>query len=143
MIARASGNWLDASGMVGADRLPRVNGRGLAAADFDNDGHVDLAVGSVGGKLMLLRSTGGSGHWLAVALKPAVPGAVVHAYTSQGEFARQVNAGSSYLSSDDPRIHLGLGKAKKVLDLVVTLPDGKTIRRRNVPADQILVVPTS
>ena len=25
-------------------RLPRVNGRGLAAADFDNDGHVDLAV---------------------------------------------------------------------------------------------------
>ena len=51
----------------------------LAAADFDNDGHVDVAVNSVGGKLVLLRSTGGSGHWLEVKLPRFAPGAVVTA----------------------------------------------------------------
>ena len=47
--------------------LPRVNGRGLAAADFDNDGHMDIAVNSIGGQLILLQNTGASGHWLEVA----------------------------------------------------------------------------
>ena len=37
------------------------NGRGLAAADYDNDGDVDLAVGSIGGRLQLLRNDGADG----------------------------------------------------------------------------------
>ena len=40
-----------------APRL-RVNGRGLAAADVDNDGRVEIAVNSIGGKLLLLKPTG-------------------------------------------------------------------------------------
>src|SRR5581483_3543449 len=81
VIASASGNWLDAGGLVGAAATPAVNGRGLAAADFDNDGRVDVAVNSVGGPLLLLRSTGGSGHWLEVELRPFVPGAIVTVFT--------------------------------------------------------------
>ena len=68
MLEHVQSGFVDATKLVGADALPRVNGRGLAAADFDNDGHMDLAVNTVGGKLMLLRSTGGSGHWLEVRL---------------------------------------------------------------------------
>ena len=41
-----------------ARRAPLVNGRGLAAADYDNDGRVDVAVNSIGGKLILLHNTG-------------------------------------------------------------------------------------
>ena len=37
---------------------PLVNGRGIAAADYDNDGRVDIAVNSIGGKLILLHNTG-------------------------------------------------------------------------------------
>ncbi len=37
-----------------------LNGRGLAAADVDNDGRMDVAINSIGGKLVLLRSTGPS-----------------------------------------------------------------------------------
>ena len=51
------GEFASATAAVGLDDAPRVNGRGLAAADFDNDGHVDIAVNSVGGKLVLLRNT--------------------------------------------------------------------------------------
>jgi Na+-translocating ferredoxin:NAD+ oxidoreductase RnfD subunit len=142
VMANASGNWLDAGGILGTSRLPLVNGRGVAAADFDNDGHVDLAVSSIGGKLMLLRSTGASGHWLEVNLKPYVPGAIVTVYTPKNLFAQEARAGSSYLSSEDPRLHFGLGDARRIAELDVQLPGGKVIRLHNVQTDRILTVRT-
>jgi len=51
-----------------------------------------------------------------------------------------VQAGSSYLSSEDPRIHFGIGSAKAVAELTVRYPDGSVQRRANVRADRILSV---
>jgi Na+-transporting NADH:ubiquinone oxidoreductase subunit NqrB len=125
VLQNVPGGFVDASGLVGVDRLPLVNGRGIAAADFDNDGHVDLAVNSVGGKLMLLRATGGTGHWLEVQLPHFAPGALVTVTLPGGrKLVQEVHAGSSYLSSEDPRVHFGLGNATKVLTVKVRYPDG-------------------
>ena len=44
-----------------------LNARGLAAADFDNDGDVDVAVNTVGSPLVLLENQGVDGNWLEVA----------------------------------------------------------------------------
>ena len=117
------------------------NGRGLAAADFDNDGDLDLAVGSIGGSVQLLRNDGGSqaGHWLEVSLRRFVPGTVVTAVLPDGRRLVQVaRAGSSYLSSEDPRLHFGLGKETRVDELVVRSPGGKVTRLRNVAPDRIV-----
>ena len=43
-----------------------------------------------------------------------------------------MQAGSSYLSSEDPRIHFGLGDATTVSELLVRFPDGRETRRTNV-----------
>src|SRR3954466_2871561 len=59
VLARQGGAWVD-TGML---RGLRANGRGLAAADYDNDGRVDLALNTIGGKLMLLRNTSPAAHW--------------------------------------------------------------------------------
>jgi Na+-transporting NADH:ubiquinone oxidoreductase subunit NqrB len=142
VIASASGNWLDATSLLGAGSLPAVNGRGLAAADVDNDGRLEIAVNSVGGRLMLLRPSGPSGHWLEVNLKPFVAGAIVTANLRQNQLIEQTRAGSSYLSSEDPRVHFGLGKETKVIDLEVRLPGGRTIRLHNVKADRVVTVKT-
>ncbi|HET8785984.1 MAG TPA: CRTAC1 family protein, partial [Candidatus Limnocylindrales bacterium] len=132
--------FVNASSLVG--RLPRVNGRGVAAADFDNDGRVDLAVSSIGGKLILLRATGGAGHWLEVRLPRFAPGATVTAILPDGSrLVREVHAGSSYLSSEDPRVHFGLGRATSVHGLTVRYPDGRTTRLQNVPADRVVMAP--
>lgn len=120
----------------------RVNGRGVAAADFDNDGRVDVAVNTIGGPLLLLRNTGPAGHWLEVALARFAPGARVTATLPDGRrVVQEVQAGSSYLSSEDPRVHFGLGRETRVAALTVRYPDGATVRLRNVRADRIVRVP--
>src|SRR5262249_35174517 len=43
------GQFGDATGLLGLNRGPIVNGRGVAAADFDNNGTVDIAVNTIGG----------------------------------------------------------------------------------------------
>ena len=135
------GRFADASAAVGLKPGPLVNGRGVAAADYDNDGRVDVAVNSIGGKLILLHNTGASGHWLEVSLKRFAPGAIVTAVLPDGTaLVRQIQAGSSYLSSEDPRAHFGLGKATKLKALIVRRPNGKVTRQDNVAADQIVTV---
>ena len=135
------GTFGNADGLLGLRGGPLVNGRGLAAADFNNDGNVDIAVNSIGGPLVLLENTNTSGHWLEVALDGFQPDALVTAVLPNGRrLVREVHAGSSYLSSEDPRVHFGLGEATKVAQLVVRYPDGHVTRIGDVAANQILHV---
>jgi Na+-translocating ferredoxin:NAD+ oxidoreductase RnfD subunit len=119
----------------------RVNGRGLAAADVDNDGRMDVAVNSIGGKLLLLAPTGRIGHWLDVRLSRFSPGAVVTATLADGRtLSQEVRAGSSYLSSEDSRVHFGLGSASTVPRLSVRYPGGGESVLDSVRADRIVTV---
>jgi hypothetical protein len=120
---------------------PSLNARGLATADYDNDGDPDIAVSGIGGRLVLLRNEGRkSGHWLEVSLATFAPGAMVTAVLPDGRrLVRQAMAGSSYLSSEDPRLHFGLGDATRVKELRVRFPDGSVVRRRSVAVDRIVV----
>jgi hypothetical protein len=142
-VLEAGTRVTDASAAVLPRGGVRVNGRGLAAADFDNDGDVDFAVGSIAGRLALLRNTGTKGHWLEVRLREFSPGARVTAVLPDGRrLVREVQAGSSYLSSEDPRVHFGLAGATKVVSLEVRRPGGgATTRLADVAADQILTIP--
>ena len=135
------GEFAAATDTVGLDAAPLVNGRGLAAADFDNDGNVDLAVNTIGGKLMLLRNTGANGNWLEVKLGRFAPGALVTAVLPDGRrLVQEIHAGSSYLSSEDPRAHFGLGRTAKLGELIARYPGGHETRLTGVGANQVLAV---
>jgi len=133
------GEFADATRVVGLASAPRVIGRGLAAADYDNDGSMDIAVGSVGGKLMLLRNTGAKGNWLIVKPARFAPGTVVTAVLSNGRrLVQELKAGGSYLSSEDPRAHFGLGREKTVSEVIIRAPGGRERRLTDVKANQVL-----
>jgi hypothetical protein len=135
-----AGRFEDARG-AGLEALGRLVARGSAAADYDNDGDVDFAVLPLGRPLALLENTGARGNWLAVALEGSPPGAEVTAELADGrELRRELHAGSSYLSSEDPRLHFGLGDTTGVRELRVRWPDGEETRLRDVEPNQILEV---
>jgi hypothetical protein len=115
--------------------------RGSAVADYDNDGDLDVAVTTVGGALKLLQNQATTGNWLEVDLGGVVPGAVVSVTLPDGRtLTREVHAGSSYLSSEDPRAHVGLGDAGEARKVTVTWPGGDETRVDGVAANQRLVV---
>jgi hypothetical protein len=53
---------------------------------------------------------------------------------------RDVKAGSSYLSQNDTRVHIGLDRTQAVERLDVRWPTGATETFRNVAANQILTI---
>jgi Na+-translocating ferredoxin:NAD+ oxidoreductase RnfD subunit len=131
----------DATRLLDLENGPLLNGRGLAAADFNNSGNESIAINSIGGPLVLLENTNTAGHWLEVSLPGFHPGAVATAVLPDGRtLVREVQAGSSYLSSEDPRPFFGLGDATVVSSLTVRFPDGTVKRLENVPADRIVSV---
>jgi hypothetical protein len=142
VLGTVHGEIADVSGGVGLGDGPLVNGRGLAAADYDNDGDLDLAVASIAGELVLLRNSGAEGHWLQVQLGYFSPGAKVTAILPDGRrLVREVQAGGSYLSSEDPRLHFGLGTATRVRRLVVHYSGGGVTRLRDVAVDRLVTIP--
>jgi hypothetical protein len=144
LTAQGSSARFEDVGRAAVGRVGPRLARGSAAADFDNDGDLDVAVGTVGGPLVLLENTAASGNWLEVELAGFFPGAVITASLSGGQtLTRELRAGSSYLSSEDPRAHFGLGDAAAVRKLVITWPDGERTAIHDVEANRIVVVEPS
>jgi ASPIC and UnbV/FG-GAP-like repeat len=126
---------------VGLAEVGPLNARGSAAADFDNDGDLDIAINSIGAPLVLLENTGTEGTWLEVSLGSFAPGAMVLVRLPEGtELTREIQAGSSYLSSVDPRTHFGLGDATVVDRVIVRWPDGLETTVSDVAAGQAITV---
>jgi hypothetical protein len=111
----------------------RYLGRGLAWADFDNDGRPDLAFSHNGGPVALLHNrTETANGWLGLELvgdgkksnRNAIGARVAIEYAGRRQ-VRFVNGGGSYLSANDRRVLAGLGSAGRADRVTVTWPSGR------------------
>ena len=114
-----------------------LNARGLAAADFDNDGDVDFAILCNRGPLILMRADGAErSNWLKVSLEGRKSnrqgiGALVRVSAGGKNYLQAYGSQGSYLSQHATPLHFGLGKATIVDRLEVSWPSG---RRQSISA---------
>ena len=108
-----------------------LNARGLAAADFDNDGDLDLAISCNRGSPILLRADGAeSGNWIKVSLEGKKSnrqgiGALVRVTAGGHTWLQTLGSQGSYLSQHATPLHFGLGTAKSVDRIEVHWPSGR------------------
>jgi len=120
--------------------------RGVAFADYDNDGRMDLVVVNIDDTLSLLHNTTTNAHhWLTVQLigtksNRSGVGARLRAKVGDNILVRDIQTAGSFASSNDPRAHFGLGPATKIAWLEITWPSGTVQMLENPSVDQILVV---
>jgi enediyne biosynthesis protein E4 len=117
--------------------------RGCAFGDFDNDGDVDILIVNVNEPPSLLRNDlKGNRNWLKVKLegvksnRSAIGARVLVRYGGKVQ-AQAVMSQSSFYSSNDPRLHFGLG-ASKTADIEVHWPNGLVEQFPGIKANQWL-----
>jgi hypothetical protein len=131
-VGDGKARFRDVSRQAGAYFRRKLIGRGLAWADYNNDGLPDLAYAHCGGPLVLLRNATATGnHWVRLELvgdgkksnRNAV-GARVEVEAGGTRQVRFIHGGGSYLSASDQRQLVGLGPAESVERVTVVWPSG-------------------
>jgi hypothetical protein len=137
-LNRGNGKFQDVAGINGGDfAAPRVS-RGLAFADFDLDGDIDLLLTTNNGPAYLFRNDLDSGNRAlrlrligAKSNRDAI-GAVVRISVNGQSQMRTVRGGSSYLSQSELPLTFGVGKSDKIDRITVEWPSGTNQEFKNI-----------
>jgi hypothetical protein len=132
--------FTDIAMALGADDIKDV--RGMAIADFDNDGALDIIMNSNPGDsgdsskarpALLRNNVGARRNWLAVELTGResnrdAAGAMVTVEAGGAKQLRLVSAGSGFASQNSERLYFGLNDKSNVDALTVRWPNGRVDR---------------
>jgi hypothetical protein len=142
---RGNGTFVELGDETGPGIAAHHVSRGCAFGDFDNDGDMDVIIMNMNEPPSLLRNDAPAGnHWIKIRLegthsnRSAIGSRVVVHYGGKVQ-AQEVMSQCSYLSSNDPRLHFGLG-AIQTVDIEVRWPDGKTETHTAVAANQLVTI---
>ncbi|MCP4419144.1 MAG: hypothetical protein GY805_21220 [Chloroflexi bacterium] len=136
------------SGSGAADVGPTM---GIATADFDNDGWVDLLIGNKDDGYSLLRNQTGAqsgNRWFSLELVGSGPinrdavGARVTVRTADGTLqTREVQNGGSLGAGNELRLHFGVETAVNITELTIIWPNGRIQQFQNIPTNQRVTFP--
>ena len=120
-----------------------VAGRGAAFGDLNNDGWIDVITTSLGERPQFFLNRGGILHWLTITLRGKRSNR--DGYGARVQVNGQVRfatASGSYLSSNDKRLHFGLGTASNC-DIEIRWPSGIHQKLQGIKADQFITIEES
>jgi hypothetical protein len=142
-----NGKFADITKDSGPGITTPASARGLAIADLWNDGRQEVIINAVSSLPMLLVNRApNANHWIGLALtgtksnRSAIGARVTVRGTATGKervWVDEVRSGSSYNSSNDLRLHFGLGSAPALREVEVSWPSGLTETFPAPPIDRI------
>ena len=140
-----NGKFRDLSTQSGPGISAVVSSRGSAMGDLDGDGSLEVVVSNMGMRPSLLKNTGARKHWLIVGLvgvtanRDAI-GARVIVHAGPRRLSGEVQSGSSYLSQNDARVHVGLSTSDRYDRIDVIWPGGAQEQFPAGKVDQIVTL---
>jgi len=138
--------FVNVSATAGPVFSSSLTGRGAAFGDLNNDGQIDVVIGSLDDVPVVLRNNGTKNHWLGLSLvgsKSNRSGIGARITVSDSTGRKQIfdaNTSGSYLSANDPRIIVGLGSAASVRKVEVSWPSGNVQTITEPQLDRYLVI---
>jgi hypothetical protein len=140
--ASARPQFVDVAPLVGL--TAGDNSRGVALADLDNDGRLDVVIANQHGPPSLFRNaptpSGATNAWIGVTLVGSGSGCARDALGSTVQVrtdrpqTREVQASNGFASQNDRRIHVGLGAhGADLVDVRVRWCGGETREYRLAP----------
>lgn len=138
------GSFTEVAAQAGVDS--DKDGRGIALADFEGDGDLDMLVTNCGQAPELYRNdVGAARSWLEVELTGRVKnrdaiGARLTLTAKGRRQIREVDGGNGFSSQSSRVVHFGLADGERVDELEVRWPSGRRQVFRNLPARRKLVV---
>ena len=139
-LNNGKGSFRDIAGEIGGGfDQPRV-GRGLAYADYDRDGDLDLLLTTNNGPAFLYRNDQLAGNrsirfrLVGTRSNRDAIGATVRIVSGGLSQSRMVKSGSSYLSQSELPVTFGLNKRDRVERVFIAWPSGRTEEFTNLGA---------
>ena len=135
-----NGKFLDLSHDAGPGITTPFNSHGIASADFNHDGALEIVVNNSHDPPSLLKNLGEHGNWLLLKLegtksnRDAIGARVTirmwrgHPCPRLHQQSQEVRSGGAYISQSDFRLHFGLGSASSVDLIEIRWPSGLTQR---------------
>jgi len=120
--------------------------RGVVSADFNNDGQLELLVSNNNDPLQLFENQAINQHaWLGIDLLSQntgseVYGAKVELLTDTTSVKQLFTTNQNFLSQGDPRLHIGLGKAKQIKELIIHWPDTTRSSYKDIKLNQYILI---
>ena len=134
------GMFRDVASEAGGEFAQSKVGRGVACADFDRDGDVDLLITTNNGPAYLYRNDQGAGnrsirfHLVGTKSNRDAIGAEVRIECGGVHQSRMVKSGSSYLSQSELPVTFGLGKRDQIDRVVIQWPGGRSEEYKGLAA---------